>query len=340
MGQTDFAIEALSAPERFEMWRTLVQPMFDVSLTDPDALTYFEGAATTALLGDGLLATTGASAQAFSRDKALIEATGWDHIAVQIYTQGGFAGTFAGDTVSVSTGDVNVLDLGQTFETRANEFANLTLIIPRERAGVLRYGAHHGHVMKGGHATTEILATHLRQVAAHADQLSMAEAVGCMEVAVSLISQSDLREAGASMRAAVRTSLRSAVLDYLERNLDAENLSPARIAARFHVSRATLYRLFEADGGIARLIQTLRLERAFDLLSRSTPRRLRIADVMDRIGWSDAAHFSHAFKARFGLSPRDLRGLALSGSDSLTLIRRDQRLRSWIEHMRGFRETI
>ena len=48
-------------------------------------------------------------------------------------------------------------------------------------------------------------------------------------------------------------------------------------------------------------VQELRLQRAFDLLAHSDPRR--IADIALEVGFADVSHFNRLFRARFGETP-------------------------------------
>lgn len=120
-------------------------------------------------------------------------------------------------------------------------------------------------------------------------------------VAAALGSTPDTREQdGTSLRRAAR----SAVESYIADHLSDPSLSPQTIAARFRMSRRSLYSLFEASPlSISGTIRTLRLERsAHDLLR---PNRPSVLEVALRWGFSDLSHYSRLFKSRFGVSPRE-----------------------------------
>ena len=55
---------------------------------------------------------------------------------------------------------------------------------------------------------------------------------------------------------------------YIDRKLASPDLSANSIAAEFGLSRASLYRLFEPAGGIAKYIRKVRLSRAYQGLPR------------------------------------------------------------------------
>ena len=81
------------------------------------------------------------------------------------------------------------------------------------------------------------------------------------------------------------------------------------LAERFSMSRATLYRLFEDFGGVRHYIQMRRLLQAYRSLARMREGD-RIGAIALRFGFSDQAAFSRAFRAAYGLSPREVATIA------------------------------
>ncbi|WP_260865460.1 MULTISPECIES: helix-turn-helix domain-containing protein [unclassified Burkholderia] len=71
------------------------------------------------------------------------------------------------------------------------------------------------------------------------------------------------------------------------------------------VSRPKLYRLFQPDGGVMKLVQRTRLVRIRNMLADPARPRTRIADLAWRYGFASDKHFSQSFKAEFGHSPRE-----------------------------------
>ena len=82
--------------------------------------------------------------------------------------------------------------------------------------------------------------------------------------------------------------------------------SPAWAAFRF--SPRYLHRLFEEfDFTVGDWIRRRRLHAAKVELASRTSDGITVTEVAMRYGFSDASHFSHAFKEEFALSPRDFR---------------------------------
>ncbi|CAB3761892.1 helix-turn-helix domain-containing protein [Paraburkholderia humisilvae] len=92
---------------------------------------------------------------------------------------------------------------------------------------------------------------------------------------------------------------------FISQNIGNMELSVALIASAIGTSQAHLHRLFRADGhSLMRYVLCHRLELAAELLTRRSGRRMPIKEVAFRCGFVNAAHFSRAFRQRFGVSPK------------------------------------
>jgi len=79
----------------------------------------------------------------------------------------------------------------------------------------------------------------------------------------------------------------------------------AQTAAALHCSPRTLNRrLARAGTGFRRLLEQVRREQATELLDDRT---LTIASIAERLGYSDSANFSRAFRRWYGISPGHFR---------------------------------
>lgn len=113
-----------------------------------------------------------------------------------------------------------------------------------------------------------------------------------------------------SPRGDVRRHARDAVADqirsYVEQNLDQWNLSVETILENFGASRASLYRMFENQGGVRQYINHRRLLRAVMDISARPIKRGKIAEAAERWGFSSSASFNRAVRREFGVPPGDL----------------------------------
>jgi AraC-like DNA-binding protein len=91
---------------------------------------------------------------------------------------------------------------------------------------------------------------------------------------------------------------------HIEANLGDPGLTPERIAAEHFISRRLLYTLFEAEGcGVRTWIRERRLERCRRDLRDPELRDETVLAIATRWGFTDASHFSHAFRAAYGTTP-------------------------------------
>lgn len=103
--------------------------------------------------------------------------------------------------------------------------------------------------------------------------------------------------------------IRGVLLERIHRYIDAHllepDLTPEKICRDIGLSRARLYQLFEADGGIMRQIRRRRLRHAHQVLSDPQRQHVRIAEIAWTHGFSDEKYFYRLFKAEFGHTPKE-----------------------------------
>jgi AraC-like DNA-binding protein len=97
---------------------------------------------------------------------------------------------------------------------------------------------------------------------------------------------------------------------YIERNLRDPALDSDCLRRNLGASRATVYRDFAADGGVAHYIMDRRLERALSDLVQQTPMRGLVTAVAQDWHFDSVSHFSQRFRQKFGVSPSDMVALA------------------------------
>jgi AraC-like DNA-binding protein len=116
---------------------------------------------------------------------------------------------------------------------------------------------------------------------------------------------------------------RAAARSFIEARLADPGLTAAQVAAATGISERHLSRIFAADGtSVPRYVLERRLQLACAMLADSAsggspPARPAgsgpvVARVAERCGFTSAAHFSHAFRQRFGQRAGDVRRQALA----------------------------
>lgn len=98
------------------------------------------------------------------------------------------------------------------------------------------------------------------------------------------------------------------VIDYIHQHLGEPKLTAARVAAACRMSVRYLHKLFaDRDESFHRHVWEERLARGHALLVSDRSRHLMIFEVAHRVGFQSAAHFTRAYRKRFGIAPSDAR---------------------------------
>jgi AraC-like DNA-binding protein len=99
-----------------------------------------------------------------------------------------------------------------------------------------------------------------------------------------------------------------AVHRFIERNLHRQDLSVSDVALGVNISRASLYRLFDAQArSVHATLREQRLQKGLSYLERARSDGLSIGAIAHACGFSDQAVFSKQFRRRFGITPREAR---------------------------------
>jgi len=101
------------------------------------------------------------------------------------------------------------------------------------------------------------------------------------------------------------------VLNWIEERLADPDLHPAGIAAAHHISTRYLHKVFSRQGvTVAGYVRARRLELVRRDLLDTTRAGEPVSSLARRRGIIDASYLSKAFRARYGVSPREYRAAA------------------------------
>ncbi|MBG6093104.1 helix-turn-helix domain-containing protein [Actinomadura viridis] len=104
---------------------------------------------------------------------------------------------------------------------------------------------------------------------------------------------------------------------YMQLHLSDPCLSPPKVAAAHNISLRQLHRLFSREGTtFGRWLREERLRRCYDDLGSPLLAGRSIAEIGARWGLPDAPGLSRAFRARYGMSPRERRSAAVSAGSA------------------------
>ena len=99
-------------------------------------------------------------------------------------------------------------------------------------------------------------------------------------------------------------ALMERIMKSVNANMSNPNYTVDTMAEDVGISRAQLHRKMKEMTGIAtgKFLRNLRMEQAARLLREG---KINVAQIADRVGYADQAHFSTAFKSHFGQSPSE-----------------------------------
>lgn len=320
-----FSTDDVPPAARLDHWRHVVAPLFLVTTPErgDDALGDVHGQLQAHRLECGVVARIAGGAQRLIRTPGLQAVTGFRGLLALVCVEGGGVLEAQGRTRAFAPGDVLLMDMARACVCDMGAFRHLALLLPRERlAGMMAGGNPHGLVMPARSVWSSAIGNHLSLLMDTAHALPDTEAEDLVDATTLLLERAarTLGEPHDDSKARLRSSLRLAVQDHIEAQLTNHALTPERLAASFRMSRATLYRLFEEEGGVAAYIQSRRLDRCYHLLARMgrAGRAGGIGEMAYAHGFGSEAHFSRAFRRRFGLSPREARAVAMAPAPRLT----------------------
>jgi AraC-like DNA-binding protein len=262
-------------------------------------------------LGSVMLGLFHGPAMTFERTPGLVAKSGLSHILVQVYLEGGFIGLAGAARIKVGPGDICVFDLTKTLKTQTTDFGNLTLLAPRAelRPYFEDMGRLHGAVLACGDPFSDLLKEYMSSLAARLDVLNSRQAMlaaGPTTALLGVVLASHTLSSSGGRASHGQTSNLRKVGDYIDRHIGDPRLNAAQISRDVGLSRATLYRVCAASGGVANLVRRRRLSGA--ALQLADPLgTARISEVADRWGFADNAAFARAFREAFGISPREAR---------------------------------
>ena len=288
-------------------WESLVGA-YDVALLEGHAEEDFRAVSESWLLGQMLLTRGRLTPVALTRTVARIAADGRDTFTFGLVTRGLLAGDFDHRACELRPGQVCAIDFARPWHAHTAMTEFILLVVPRPALLAATPNAHdlHGRLLEG--AAARILTEHLIALARNLPQADAADAPIIERMTLRMITDSlqTLSPGEDAGPGPLETRLTYRVRRHIEDHLAATDLSPATICKALGVTRPTLYRAFSRGGGIMSYIQRRRLEAVHVRLSDPAEDR-RVETLALDHGFSSHAHFSTAFRRRFGYAPRDAR---------------------------------
>lgn len=304
--------ESVPTSDRLAYWHDVVTRTFvplDV-VTAKDVS--FSGTVVTDQLGPMRISTVDAEAERVRRTPPLIAQSGSEYFTVGLQGRGPALVAQGGRTAALRPGDLAFYDTTEPYTLSFPSLFQMKVFqVPRKMLGLPLSDLHRvtGVLIQGDEAGLGALVSpFLSKLASEAGSYQPEVADRLARNAVDLLSTLVAERLGQDAAGAefANRAMSLRIRAFIAEHLCDPDLSPSSIAAAHHISVRYVHRLFQdEDTTVSRWIQRRRLEECHHELSRTGRRSPAIAAVAHRWGFSSPAHFSRAFRAEYGMSPRE-----------------------------------
>ena len=271
----------------------------------------------TMMTRNALLVDTRATDQEYDRTPAHVARGAMDHFQITLCVEGEMRFSSGRREVTMGPGAICLIDMAQPNRTvlRGGGSRTRLMAIILQRNMLAPRLAHPdaatATLLPSNHPHTRLLASHYAALT-----LPPEPEAGSAEATIEAIADIVAAAAGgtADIAAGVERAERHLYLAMIKRriadNLETDALTADELCRHFQISRATLYRLFEADGGLSHYVREQRLNLAFRQLISPSAEDTRLIDLAVGMRFSSDSTFIRAFRRKFGLTPGELRELA------------------------------
>ncbi len=318
--QLKWSTAPLPEPERFAFWQEAVGEAFvSVSVARRDERPFI-GSVTAARVDSLAVSHIASPPQSVTRSRPQIRTRAGDSFFLNLPLTDGALATQDGRTAHLARGDFAIVDSTRPFELDfERDFEQISLTIPHDLLAPRLASPLHatavrvrGDVGIGAIASAAIRA--LPQAAGSLDRAasrSLSEHIAGL-VALALGPLHRPAAGATSTGLASPKALLQAALDEVEREHGDVELSPARVAERVGISIRYLHQLFSERGpSFGRWLLLRRLEHCrHELADPACP--LTIGEIAWQHGFRDPSYFARAFRAQYGVAPRQFRGVGIA----------------------------
>ncbi|OKH86229.1 helix-turn-helix domain-containing protein [Thalassospira sp. TSL5-1] len=297
---------------RYDVWRESISCIFDVDASRENRDPHRFNVTINALrVGDLILSDMRSVAQSWQRRAVEIARDGLDHFMFQLFLEGSAAWEDRYGQRIARAGDILVFDLAREMQSVTTDLRHLTLIIPRHHIVPLlnHPDQHNMRVLSASKPIVQMLAEYILLLNRNLPLIDKLDGKDLMPAVTAMVASclNSFGPIGRNAAASANDDLADfRIRSFIRQNLGNPDLDVNQICDACGISRSALYRLFQEEGGVRHFLREQRLDKAMrDLLSQSAK---QIAVIARENGFSHANDFSRAFRRRYGMTPRELRG--------------------------------
>lgn len=298
----------------------LMQSYYRHDLRFPEGPRPFSASITSSRLGPLEVSRVLAEPYRVSRTRRLLSGDSDEYVLIGVQRRGVAAAVSLGgrDAISVRPGDLTIFTSNSPYSVEYREhMESTTFLLPRRMVPVPDSDLHRLAVttVRGDEGLGRLMSAFLIRLAdtvdSYAPEVGEEVARNVPDLVATLVAERLGHDRGDADTAQRVLLLR--IRFFINRNLADPQLSAESIGRAHHVSARYVQRLFQRQGTtVGRWILRRRLEECRRELERRGPRVPAVGEIAQRWGFTGQAHFSHAFRAAHGMSPREWRAATAS----------------------------
>jgi AraC-like DNA-binding protein len=304
---------SVAAAHRVEYWREMISSSFVALDCEVPESTRFSGSLSNGALRDIQVSSVVAGAQSVSRTMARIRQNPEDFFLLSFQLRGNGRVVQSGRDALLRPGDFALYDstrpYGLIFDA---DFEQIVLRLPRALMAHRLMGLDRITAVpfRSQEASASLAFDFVTKLSREFDHLAPAVQAVFHQALIDILTATLAQRLGANAPREMpsRLALRQRICSFVELHLGRADMDCRQVAEAHGISPRYLSKLFAAEGQTpSEWIWARRLERARAAIENASPSARSITQIAYDCGFKDPAHFSRAFKARFGLSPSELR---------------------------------
>jgi AraC-like DNA-binding protein len=310
---TSFSTDGYEARHRFDAWCAEFGTLNDI-LIPREERPGFEARCAAWRLGPFTIAASATPAMGLSRGPRHTARDSLDHWVLRVARDGRVRSRLGDACFEAAPRQLVAYSVAEGFEGEWSPAEWVTLWIPRDASSAVTARLSLWQPGPQSGVGAALLADLLLSLPDHLLRAEAAEEEGIVAAIGGLIA-ARLPDSPAEARdTAANPLLRERVRRVIRANIGSARLTPARIARAAGLSRSALYRIMEAEGGVAHYVQRQRLGLVHAALGDPHAADRSIASLAEKHGFHDASAFTRAFRRTYGCTPSDVRHAALMGA--------------------------
>jgi AraC-like DNA-binding protein len=307
VNSTVIKTSCVDPPRRLDYWRDMISSTFVALDCDAPKRREFSGSLETSALKDVQFSTVVSDAQHVVRSRRRIRQAPDDCFLVSIQCRGMGYVTQEDRVAELGVGDFAIYDASQPYELRFREpFEQLVLRLPRH------YFSHRiacperltATAFRSSQGPVSIVSNFVSHLYRQLHRLDFACTAAVHQALVDLLIAALAGTSTRGMFTSNQLVMRQRIKSFVETHLCNPGLNCTLVSQAHGISVRYLNKLFENDEvSLSEWMWARRLDRARVSIESSHATGQAITQIAYDWGFKDPAHFSRAFKARYGESP-------------------------------------